>query len=220
MTARRLRALGEALRKRVRTVRESGDRGTSMIEVVVGMTIMAVCGALFMGSVVGLNRSTAKAQAATNAATQTNQAFLVLDKIVRYATVVTVPAKGTDGNWYVELRDTTSGYETCIQLRLDSATRQLQKRTWDATNPAGATAFAPIASGLTNGGAAANTPDQPFVLVAPGATSNHQQLTVNLTAQSGSPPSVTSSKSSFTLTAINSPKDPPTGSVCKQRARP
>lgn len=190
------------------------------MELIVGMTIMTICGALFMGSVVGLNRSTGKAQAATNAATQTNQAFLVLDKTVRYAAAITSPAKGTDGNWYVELRDTTNGSETCIQLRLHRGTQQLQKRTWPATNPAAATAFVPIASELTNGAAAANTADQPFVLVAPGATSNHQQLTVNLTAQSGSPPSVTSSKSSFTLTAINSPKEPPTGAVCKQRARP
>lgn len=213
-------AVVEALRKRLRAVHQSADRGTSLMELVVGMAIMSICGALFVGSVVGLNRSTAKAQSATNAATQTNQAFLVLDKTVRYAAAITTPGKGTSGNWYVELRDTTSGSETCIQLRLDISSQQLQKRTWSAANPAGVTAFLPIASGLTNGAATAGSADQPFVLTALGATANHQQLTVNLTARSGNPPSVTSSKSSFTLTAINSTIPPPTGSVCKQVARP
>ena len=190
------------------------------MEVVVGMAIMTVCGALFTVSVVGLNRSTAKAQSATDAATQTNQAFLVLDKTVRYAAAVTTPGKGTSGNWYVELRDTTGGYESCIQLRLDITTQQLQRRSWNAAAPASVTAFVPIASRLTNGAAAAGSADQPFVLTALGPTANRQQLTVNLVAQSGNAPSVTSSRSSFTLTANNSTIPPPTGSVCKQVARP
>jgi type II secretory pathway pseudopilin PulG len=213
-------ALLAALRRRHRSVRSSGDRGTTMIELVMAMVIMSVCGAVFIGSMVALNRTTGKAQAATNAATQTNQAFLSLDKTVRYASVITIPGKGTSGDWYVELRDTTSGAETCVQLRLDTSTKQLRKRSWATANPSGVSAWLPIASGFTNGGAASGSADQPFVLKTPGPTSNHQQLTVNLVATAGNPPSVTTSRSSFTLTAINSEVPPPSGSVCRQVARP
>jgi type II secretory pathway pseudopilin PulG len=213
-------ALVAALRRRQRSLRSSRDRGTTMVELVMAMGIMSICGAIFVGSMVALNRSTAKAQSATNAATQSNQAFLVLDKMVRYTAVVTTPGKGVSGDWYVELRDTTAGSETCIQLRLDSSNQQLRKRTWPAATPAAVTAFTPLASGFTNGAVAAGSADQPFVVPSPGPTTNHQQLTVTLVATAGNPPSVTTSRSSFTLTAVNSAIPPPAGNICKQVGRP
>jgi enamine deaminase RidA (YjgF/YER057c/UK114 family) len=213
-------ALVAALRRRHRALLESPDRGTTLMEVVVGMTIMTICGAIFIGAVVGLNRATGKAQAATNAATQTNQAFLNLDKMVRYAAYVSTPGKGSSGDWYVELRDTTNGGETCTQLRLNASNQMLQKRSWPAANAAAVTAFTPIASGLTNGAVASGSADQPFLLTTPGPTTNHQQLTVNLVATAGTPPSITTSRSSFTLTAVNSAVPVPTGTICRQVARP
>ena len=207
-------------RRRHRSLRASGEQGTTMIELMMAMVLMTMCGALFVGSVVGLNRTTGKAQAATNAASQTNQAYLVLDEMVRTAAAVTAPGKGTTGNWYVELRDTTEGSETCIQLRLDIASQQLQRRTWPAINPAAVTAWHPIASGFTNGAAAAGAPEQPFVLTMPTPTAKHQRMTINLVATSGNPPSITPTRSSVTLSALNSTVPPPTGTVCRQVARP
>ena len=191
-----------------------------MIELMMAMVLMTMCGALFVGSVVGLNRTTGKAQAATDAATQTNQAYRVLDEMVRTAAAVTAPGKGAGGNWYVELRDTTGGSETCIQLRLDITSQQLQRRSWPATNAAAVTAWRPIASGFTNGGAAAGATDQPFVLPTPTPTAKHQRLTIYLVARAGNPPSITTTRSSFTLTALNSALPPPSGTVCRQVARP
>jgi hypothetical protein len=192
-----------------------------MVELLMAMALMTVCGAIFVGSMVGLNRSTGKAQAATNTATQTNQAYLVLDELVRSASVITTPAKSTGtGDWYVELRDTAKGFETCVQLRLDIATKQLQKRSWPAASPSAVTAWKPIADDFTNGADAAGSPNQPFVLTALTPTAKNQRLTVNLVATSGNPPTITTSRSSFTLTAANSQLPVPTGSICKQVTRP
>lgn len=219
-----MRALVDALRHRVLALHRSGDRGTSLVEILVAMTIMTICGAIFTGAVIGLNRSTGKAQAATGAATQTNQAYVALDKIVRYAAAVATPARstgtGATGDWYVELRSTADGTERCTQLRLDIATQQLQKRTWDADNPTAVTAFVPIASGFTNGAEAAGSVNQPFVLPSQPASANAQQLTINLVAQAGNPPSISSARSSVTFTAVNSMLPAPTAPVCDQVGRP
>lgn len=216
-----MRALVASLRRRTRALHRSGDQGTSLVEILVAMTIMTICGAIFTGAVIGLNRSTGKAQAATGAATQTNQAYVALDKIVRYAAAVTTPARSSGtGDWYVELRSTADGTERCTQLRLDIATKQLQKRTWDADNPTAVTAFVPIASGFTNGAEAAGSVNQPFVLPSQPASANAQQLRINLVAQAGNPPSIATARSSVTFTAINSMLPAPAAGVCDQVARP
>ena len=217
-------ALLAGLRRRTRALHRSGDQGTSLVEILVAMTIMTICGAIFTGAVIGLNRSTGKAQAATGAATQTSQAYAALDKIVRYAATVTTPARstgaGATGDWYVELQGTADGIERCTQLRLDIATQQLQKRTWVASDPSNVTAFVPIASGFTNGASAAGSVNQPFVLPSQPASARSQQLTINLVAQAGNAPSIATARSSVTFTAVNSVLPVSAAPVCQQVGRP
>jgi hypothetical protein len=225
-----LRAVIEALHRRHRLLVEGDERGTSLVELIVGMAIMTICGAVFLGSAVTLSKVTGKTQAVTTTASQTNLAYLTLDKTVRYASAVTVPAKSSTGNWYVEFRDTTSGSEVCTQLRIDNTTKQLQQRTWSVVSPTSLTAltaFRQISTGFTNGAVAAststtvNTTDQPFFSQPDTTTANHQRLLITLISTAGGAAAGTStSRSVFTLTALNSTVPPPTGSICQQAGRP
>jgi type II secretory pathway component PulJ len=212
------------LRRAHEQVSEAKERGTSLVEVVVAMTIMTICGAIFTGAVVTLHSVTNQAQAVTNSATQTNQAYQALDKTVRYAAAVTTPGLGagvgTARYWYVELRDTTSGAEVCTQLRLNTSSQQLQRRTWNASDLTTLTSWIPIAAALTNGSASAGSIDQPFVLVTSAPTANHQQLRFTLIAAAGPSSRTTTSRTSVAITALNSTVPPTTGSVCDQAGRP
>jgi len=222
-----LSAVLKFLRQRHSRLRNGGERGTSLVEVVVAMTIMVICGSIFTGAVVTLYSVTNRAQAVTNSATQTNQAYQALDKLVRYAAAVTNPGfgagAGTARYWYVELRDTTSASEVCTQLRLDTSERQLERRTWNVTGPTsltGLTNWVQISSGITNGAAAVGSSEQPFLLVAPAPTADHQQLRFTMVSTSGPVSSPAKSTTSVVLTALNSTIPAPTGSICQQAGRP
>jgi type II secretory pathway pseudopilin PulG len=196
-----------------------------MVEVIVAMVIMSIAGGIFVSAVVTLSRTTNFAQAVTSSSTNNNQAYQSLDKTVRYASAISEPGLGpVTRDWYVELQDTTGGTEMCTQLRLDIATQQLQQRTWSASNIATLTTFKPIASGITNGAAAAGPDTQPFYLKKPTDTdtatsSQHQALTIRLESTSGQANGRVKSKSNFTLTALNSGAQAPTGAFCQQAAR-
>ncbi|MCY7396124.1 MAG: hypothetical protein LH468_08255 [Nocardioides sp.] len=219
----RLRAFLRPVLERHLRVRTEAERGTTMVEVVVALTIMTICGSIFTGAVVTLHKTSNQAQAITNAATQNNQAYQTLDRTVRYASAISSPgvSSGAEatGNWYVELRTTTSGAEVCTQLRVDVTGRQLQTRSWSVTSPVTPSAWVPIASGITNGTEAAGSATRPFVLPAQAPTVNRQQLRITLVSRAGPASQPVSSTSSFTLTALNSVRAP-TGAICAQVARP
>ena len=183
---------------------------------------------MFTAAVIVLNQATNKTEAVNLTFAQLNQAFLNLDKTVRYATAISTPGCGgglapvcngtTSGDWYVELRSTTStGLEQCTQLRVDITTQQLQQRTWFPAAPTTtAPNFIPLASGITNGAVATGSTDQPFALVTPGVTVPYQQLTINLVAVSGSASTqATTSRSKSTFSALNSSIPPPTSPFCQ-----
>jgi len=201
------------------------DEGTSLVELVVGMTLMMIFLAMFTGAAVMMNTAMSKSQAVNVASSQINIAYLNLDTTVRYASYIgtpaSTPAVGT-GNWYVEFQSTTSGTEACTQLRVDKTSRQLQVRTWTVLNATASSpsAWVPIASGISNGGAVAGATSQPFYRVAPGENTVFQQLTVTLISPAGPASSISNSMSSFTFTALNSVVPAPTSSICLQWGRP
>lgn len=215
-----MRTLIDALRSRHRAVRDGGDRGVTLVETVVAMTIMTVFGGIFTGAVIAMTNAASKAEATTRSADALNQAYLSLDKVARYASAISTPGVGAGGSWYVELRATHSGVETCTQLRIDKATQQLQKRTWTVGDGSAPTAFVPLASGISNGDAVASSADQPFVLPASGGTATAQRLSVTLASVSGNGSTATTSQSSFSFTAVNSTSATPAGSICQQAGRP
>ncbi len=194
----------------------TGDDGTSLMELMVGMVLMTIFMGMFTGAVVMMNSAMNKSQAINLAASQLNVAFANLDNTVRYAAAIGTPGQGASGDWYVELRTTTTGSEVCTQLRVDS--QKLWRRTWnvDGTAVTGLTGWSPIASGISNGSVDPDPNNQPFYNPVP--TGVFQQLTVNLTLPSGSGASSTTSQSSFTFTALNSVLPVPPG-ICDQLGR-
>jgi hypothetical protein len=200
----------------------SQDAGTSLIELMVGMTLMIIFMGMFTGAVVMMNSAMNKSQAVNLSSSQLSIAFNNLDTTVHYAAFISTPGVGTSGDWYVELRVTNTGAEVCNQLRVDITTQQMQRRTWTVVNAVASTpsAWVPITSGISNGGAVSGAATQPFYLVPVGANTVFQQLTVNLISPAGPASSPTNSTSSFTFTAVNSTVPAPTASICQQQGRP
>lgn len=198
------------------------DTGTSLLEIVVGMAIMTVFMGMFTGAVIMMTSSANKVDATVNTAGQLNNAYLRLDKLIRYASAISTPATAGAGNdWYVEFAvPRTQNTTTCYQLRVNTGAQKLQQRTWavDADqNASAASVWLPLASSVTNGTAAAGTPGAPFVITTT-PSSLFEQLQVTLRAAATSP-AAAKAASSVTFTALNSTQNT-SPSICQQRGRP
>lgn len=201
--------------------RARSDAGVTLMELVVGMTIMTIFMSMFTASVVMMYDSTSKTEAISDTASQLSIAFNRLDKSVRYASAITDPGPGVvdPGDWYVEWLTTFSGTSECTQLRLNVAKGQLQQRTWTiATDGSGSvsdpTDWLPLASNLQPGGGSA---PEPLTRVS-GSNVPYQQLRIYLIARTVGQSGPTQSISDVTFTAFNTyiyaPND-----VCMQWSR-
>ena len=216
------------LRRRLRALRErvvTEDAGTTLTELLVGMLVMVIFMTIFTGAVVSMSGTVVKVDAVTSSAAQVDNAFLTLDKLVRYASGITTTGQGPGGGWYVELDtvDTAASRDTCTQLWVDFTTKRLRMRSWDA----GSTA--PIPSEwktLADNIQATDTSGasyQPFTDSAVGASvpaaTRFQQLTVTLTAGTDKASSASTTRGSITFTALNSSASDPTNATrCHQLA--
>jgi Tfp pilus assembly protein FimT len=183
------------------------DDGTTLAEMVVGMAIMAIFMGMFTGAMLLMSSTVNKVEAVTTSSGQLNNAFLRLDRSVRYATAISQPTRsGASNDWNVEFSATNGTTKTtCTQLRIHA--KQLQQRTWalaaDGTTYSNLSAWVPLASNITNGNVAVGAPNPPFALVQSAAGTNYQRLTITLVASSGTSTPGTSN-SSVTFTAVNS----------------
>ncbi len=187
--------------------RPAGDEGSTLLEVVIGMSIMSIFLGMFTGAIVVLTNTQSRAEALTTSSGQVNTAFQRLDSSIRYAAAISAPGStGPSGGWYVEFRTTATGTAVCTQLRVDTALQQLQSRTWRPDPPATApTRWVPLASSITNGNATTTGSTDvpvPFVLVPDPEGVGFEQLTVRLVATTGNP--AVTSRSAMTFTALNS----------------
>jgi Tfp pilus assembly protein FimT len=220
------------LLRRVRR-RLSEDAGTTLTELIVGLSVMTVFMVIFTGATYSMSQTVNKVEATTISSSQTEQAFSTLDRTIRYASAIT-PGSAcrstsgacvatASGDWYVEFETTWTGDDVCTQLRVDIPSRQLQQRTWTVTDTGYTTptSWKPLASNVTNGAAAAG-PDQPFAVPAAlsSASSTFQQLTITLIIGSGTSTASTT-RSSVSFTALNSAVSATTNSSkCQQAGRP
>lgn len=202
------------------------DDGMTLIELTVGMVLLSVFMVMFTGAILMINKAMNTSQAVNDAASQTNTAFLRLDEVVRPASYISTPGRSTTSqNWYVELRYTYTGTETCTQLRVERTSQQLQSRSWTVVNAVASppSTWSPLASNITNGNAAAGI-SQPFALAATTGTGNSsklfQQLSVTLAPPPGPGISTGALEPSFTVTALNSVLPAPTTAICQQQGRP
>lgn len=186
--------------------RSAGDEGSTLLEVVIGMSIMSIFLAMFTGAIVVLTQTQNRAEALTTSSGDVNTAFQRLDSTIRYAAAISPPGStGSAGGWYVEFLTTASGTAVCTQLRVDSTLQQLQSRTWQPDAPSTApTRWVPLANHITNGNATTGSADVPvpFTLFPAPDGVGFEQLTVRLAATTGNPAMI--SRSAMTFTALNS----------------
>jgi hypothetical protein len=183
------------------------------------MTLMAIFMSMFSASVVMMYDSTSKTEAIADTASQLSIAFNRLDTSVRYASAITQPGVGSDGNSYVEWRTTYTGTAVCTQLRLASSVGQLQQRTWTPSASGTYTALSawqPLASSVRpDAGVGVFT----LPSVAQGAP---VKLRIYLLAQTMGRSGQTDSVSDVTFTAFNTlpGPTPSAGTFCKEVNRP
>jgi type II secretory pathway pseudopilin PulG len=199
---------GAAVRLSAAARGRAGDAGITVIELVVSMSIMSVFLAMFTGGVVAMFRVANRAEAVSTAQSQVNTAFLRLDKEIRYAAGISRPGLvGADP--YVEYLTTTTGDPVCTELRLQVASRQLQRRGWTrGAPPAAPSRWVPVASGVSAA--------QPFTVSAADDTFAFQRLRLSLAAGSGSGGGAVSRPAEVTFTALNSSAGTASDTVCTE----
>jgi hypothetical protein len=195
----------------------------SLIEILVGMGIMSVVGALFTSAILQVYRITGQVEGITRAQTQVRLATQRLDTEIRYAYGIAAPstpaeAAASSGAWYVEFlrADASTGATECRQLRLEDGVLSL--RHWvPGTPPAPGQAGTVLASELDMSSYTTGSPGGkpvPFELRAPGPESaapttgvgsgfapNFQRLRVRLFTKVGDRPM----SADTTFVAMNAP---------------
>jgi prepilin-type N-terminal cleavage/methylation domain-containing protein len=202
------------------------DAGFTLMEMMVGMTLMGVFLTMFGGAITMMYDSANKSESLNDTTAQLNQAFNRLDNSVRYASAITAPGKGAApaSDWYVEFQTSNTPTVVCTQLRINQATAQLQQRTWTvanaaASNPSG---WLPLASNLVNGNAAAGV-SQPFAFIPASTTAPaapYQGMQVLLQSQTGGGTTATISTSKSTFVALNTTATTPITGICAEWGRP
>lgn len=199
------------------------DAGTTLLELLVGMTIMGIFMTMFTVAISSMFDSTNRAESLTSTSAQLNAAFNRMDNVVRYATAISQPGQLTTGVWYVELQanNRQTGAGECTQFRITTPTdprpSQLQQRTWtvlsggSATVPSG---FATVASNITVGAS------QPFARVLGTEAVPYEQLQFQLQSSSANGQAGAVSQSNITFTALNTTPSTSDTGICTEVPRP
>jgi hypothetical protein len=183
-----------------------GDDGTTLAELIVGMAVISVCGAIFSAGILEFNASSDANDSLTSAQAQTDTAFERLDKEIRYASGISTPAH-VNTSWYVEY---ASNPDRCTQLRMTDTTGLLQSRTQTGTGAI--SGWRQLASQLSGARGFTRT-------AAADNAGRNQQLSVNFTLSTGSRWAEATRPVSFTFTALNTSPDT-ADAVCGGMGRP
>lgn len=164
--------------------RHTADSGFSLIEVLVGMALMAVVTTIFTTGVVAMYRTSNTVDATSDAQGRTLTSFYRLEREVRYAQQINAPRRlpGTRDYAVEYVVKGADSVRQCVQLVLPRRGGDLRRRQW----PLGETATTPstvIAPGLTVGPVdAAHPAPAAFVVHAAGSNgSDFDRLQVYLT---------------------------------------
>jgi hypothetical protein len=183
-----------------------GEEGSSLAELIVGMAVISVCGAIFSAGMMEFNASSDANDSLTSAQAQTDSAFERLDKEIRYATGISAPAH-VNTSWYVEY---ASNPDRCTQLRMTDTSGLLQSRTQTGTGAI--SGWRQLASQLSGARGFIRT-------AAADSAARNQQLSVTFTLTTGSRWAKASRPVSFTFTALNTSPDT-ADAVCGGMGRP
>lgn len=201
------------------------ERGFTMLEVVVGMTILSIFLSIFTGSMISMFRSVNRTQQTAYAQSEISQVFAKLDREIRYASGISQPATDVfaTGDAVVEFVTSSSGDPVCTQLRLSPA-GDLQQRTW-GQNDLPIVPSSPVSLGVdlsADTPKAAAGPDTtvagPFAMLAAVGSLSNEQLEVALNARESSQASRTSRVRhvDVTFSALNTGTSTSSASVCSQ----
>jgi prepilin-type N-terminal cleavage/methylation domain-containing protein len=198
--------------------RPAGEAGFTLMEVTVTLSLMSIVTALFSTAIVQLFSATNNNEALAVATAQLHNAFVRLDRDIRYASGISKPGSaGAGGNEYVEYAITNTGTTVCTQLRLVVSTGLLQTRSKTGAGPA--SAWSTLASYLTSASSFTRVP-------ASTSTKPFQQLDVALRAQVGSSSTGSATTGSaksqtvqYTFTALNTSPTTASDGVCNSLAR-
>jgi prepilin-type N-terminal cleavage/methylation domain-containing protein len=181
----------------------AGDGGFTLLEVMVGASIMSVVTAIATSGFVSMYHTFDKTDAAAQAQTALLAAFNKLDHEVRYAMRITAEG-GTTALWSVTyVIPDGADNKTCVQLTLPKAGGVLLRRQWtrpDVLTTPTAT-FTTVATDLLPKTATAT----PFAVVAGGtvATKPFDSLELMVTSTVGVGTHAATKTYDLTFTALN-----------------
>ncbi len=165
-------------RLRRRVASGERERGFSLVEVTVSMTIfgglMAIIMAVFIASLNQSKDALARADSAESARIAISQ----LDAQIRSGSVINDPSDedniavtGVPPGYSVRILTERGGDQNCVQWRVKVGEGSLQFRTWPAWHPESVSDWSQVASGLVGPNTPFDASDQstydPFVLVTP-----------------------------------------------------
>lgn len=182
-----------------------GDSGLTLIEITVAMVVMGIAMSIFTTGIVQIFRTTSRVESLSSSQSQVLTAFDRLDREVRYASAISDPVTGTDS--YVEYLMATTGTNVCVELRLRSATGQLQRRTWSkdvaTVTPTAWTLLASSVSSTT-----------PFIVTPADSVLNSPTLQVNLKLTVGTGTNAAVRETRMTAAALNASTDTADPDIC------
>jgi Tfp pilus assembly protein PilW len=205
--------------------RPGGDRGTSLVELVVVFALMGTVTALFTTGIVQVYRTTNRTESLAVAQTQLHLAFSRLDRQVRYAAWVRQPAE-TAGHWYVEFlgKHAQTEQPRCYRLVLDKSAGVLRVADWaPGGTPAAGHALASqvVIDGTTAVFEVQQAGSQPFASPSPAAAGasfapDHQRLRVRLTTAVGAGANGGTAAIDVTFSAPNTSRTTVVGTECTE----
>lgn len=159
------------------------------------MTIMTVAVAIFTTGLLQVYRATNLTESVGTAQAQVTAAFQRLDREVPYAAGISVPGQiGAD--FYVEFLVTGTATPTCVELRLQASSGQLQRRSWaQGGSPLTPSAWLPMVSSVVVAA--------PFTRLPADVVHNFQRLTVRLGVSAASGGSGSTRQMNVTFVALN-----------------
>jgi prepilin-type N-terminal cleavage/methylation domain-containing protein len=131
--------------------RARDDAGVSLVELMVAMGLMSVVMVMATGAIAQIYHSVNESENTAEAQAQVTRAFVRLDQEIRYARSISTPAV-LNGDFYVEYLMSVDAVDTCVELRLKTATNELQRRQWTKnTAPPAPTGWTTLADVVTAG---------------------------------------------------------------------
>ncbi|THG30427.1 prepilin-type N-terminal cleavage/methylation domain-containing protein [Glaciibacter flavus] len=156
------------------------ERGFTLIEMMISVSIFAVFVAIFIASVVGLARGTTAARVTAESSSGVLTVFQNIDRQVRWSDAINRPGTGASGSTYVEFQlpasSSADNTTRCVQYRYDPAQGIIASRIWVT----GVTPLPSFSVKLTNVIPQA-TPNYPFTMIPAGASAR-QALYLDLNA--------------------------------------